>query len=104
VGLIRQQYHDSSISKTTTELVMFLWREKSSKSYDSFFGKWTYPCTEQDRDIILGPTADADNFLAELFQDGYQSCSLSAYWSVLPSICKKVDGYSVLSTYHHQAS
>lgn len=61
------------------------------------FGKWAHWCAEQDREIISGPIVDVANFLAELFQNGYQYCPLNAYWStlMLSSIHEKVDGHLV---------
>ena len=37
---LKQQYRDEQISNAGTELLLASWRTKSSKSYDSSFGKW----------------------------------------------------------------
>ena len=47
---------------------------------------------ERSRDPIRGPIGDVANFLGELFQEGYQYRSLSAYRSAISSVHEKVDG------------
>ena len=47
------------------------------------------------RDPIRGPVADIANFLAELFEEGYQYRSRNAYRSAISSVYEKVDGEKV---------
>ena len=75
--------------------VLSSWRDKSSKSYNSSFGKWVRWCNQQGRNPISGPISDIANFLAELFQEGYQYRSLNAYRSSISTTHDMVDGYSV---------
>ena len=44
---------------------------------------------------LSGPVAEVANFLAYLFQQGYQSHSLNAYRSTISSIHERVDGVEV---------
>ena len=50
---------------------------------------------ERDRDPIRGPIADVLNFLAELFEQGYQYQSLNSYRSAISSVHEKVDGVEI---------
>ena len=50
---------------------------------------------EWNRDPIRGPIADVLNFLAELFEQGYQYRSLNSYRSAISSVHEKVDGVEV---------
>ena len=47
------------------------------------------------RDPIRGPITDIANFLAELFEEGYQYRSLNAYRSAISSVHEKVDGEEI---------
>ena len=57
--------------KEATEIVMASWRQKSSKSYDSLFGKWVSWCDQWNTDPISGPIGEVVNFLKNLFTKGY---------------------------------
>ena len=50
---------------------------------------------ERDRDPIRGPVTDVANFLAQLFEEGYQYRSLNAYRSAIGSVHEKIDGVEV---------
>jgi len=95
VGYIRQQCEGSHLSQTATDLVLSSWRDKSTKSYNSSFDKWARWCSERDRDPLSGPISDVANFLAELFEQGYQYSSLNAYRSAISSTHERVDGLPV---------
>ena len=95
VGYICQQCEGSHLSQTATDLVLSSWRDKSTKSYNSSFGNWAHCCSEQDRGPLSGPISDVANFLAELFEQGYQYSSLNAYRSAISSTHEKVDGLPV---------
>ena len=56
----------------TTDLVLSSWRDTFTKSYNSSFNKWARWCEGRDRNPISGPISDVANFLAKLFQEGYQ--------------------------------
>ena len=56
---------------------------------------WDSWCQERGRDPIRGPIADVLNFLAELFEQGYQYRSLNSYQSAISSVHQKVDGVEV---------
>ena len=92
---LRHQYRDEQISDAGTELLLASWKTKSSKSYDSLFGKWVCWCRQRSADPISGPISDVVNFLAHLFEEGYQYRSLNSYRSAISSVHAKVDGYSV---------
>ena len=95
VGYLRQRYRDCQISEGATKLLLASWRQKSFRTYDSLFGKWVSWCGEQDCDPISCPIGEVINFLAHLFEQGYQYRSISAYRSAISSVHEKVDGYEV---------
>ena len=95
VGYIRSMCASSNLSVSATDLVLSSWRDKSTKSYDSSFGRWTRWCDERDKNPISGPISDIANFLAELYEKDYQYRSINAYRSAISSAHDKVDGYSV---------
>ena len=47
--------------------------------YDSMFQKWIGWCEEQGTDPISGPVSEVANFLADLYNKGYQKRSINAY-------------------------
>ena len=53
--------------------------------YDSLFRKWVDWCNQQHSDPVSGPISEVVNFLAHLFKEGYQYCSLNAYHSAISS-------------------
>lgn len=69
---LRQQYKDCQVLEEAIKLLLASWREKSSKTYDSLFGKWVSWCSEWDCDPISCPTGEVVNFFAHLFEHGYQ--------------------------------
>ena len=95
VGYIRQQCEGNRLSQTATDLVLSSWRDKSTKSYNSSFGKWARWCSERNRNPFSGPIGDVANFLAELFDQGYQYSSINSYCSAISSTHEKVDGQPV---------
>ncbi len=95
VGCLRKQYQSCQVSEEATELLLASWRQKSSKTYDSLFGKWVSWCSERGSDPISGPIGDVVNFLASLYHQGYQYRSLNAYRSAISSVHEKTDGYEV---------
>ena len=50
---------------------------------------------ERDTDPVSCPINDVVNFLAELFQKGYQYRSLNSYRSAISSVHEKVDGVEI---------
>ena len=56
---------------------------------------WASWCSERGSDPISGDIGEVVNFLAYLFQQGYQYCSLNSYRSAISSVHEKVDGYKV---------
>ena len=52
-------------------------------------------CKQKDRNPTVGPVEDIINFLATLFSEGYQYCSLNSYRSAISATHAKVDGYTV---------
>ena len=95
VGYIRSRCESSNLSIAATDLVLSSWRDKSTKSYDSSFGKWACWCDERDKNPISGPISDVANFLAELYENGYQYRSINAYRSAISLVHDKVDSYAV---------
>ena len=95
VDYLRDRFRSQEISEEASTLLLASWRHKTAKSYDSLFGRWVSWCSERDTDPISGDIAEVVNFLAHLFQEGYQYRSLNAYRSAISSMHEKVDGYEV---------
>ena len=93
VGCIRNRCQSGHLSETATDLVLPSWRDKSSRSYNSSFSKWARWCEQRDRNPVLGPVSDIANFLAELYQEGYQYSYINVYRSSISTTQDKVDGY-----------
>ena len=79
VAYLRQRYKDCQISEEATKLLLASWRQKSSRTYDLLFGKWASWCSERDCDPISCPIGEVINFLAHLFEQGYQYRSINSY-------------------------
>ena len=95
VGYRRQHCKDNLFSEGAAKLLLASWRQKSSKTYDSLFEKWACWCSERDSDPISCPIGEVVNFLAHLFEQGYQYRSIKSYRSAISSVHEKVDGYEV---------
>ena len=92
---LRERYRSQRLSGEASKLLLASWRQKSSKSYDSLFTKWASWCSERGSDPISGDVNEVVNFLAHLFEEGYQYRSLNAYRSAISSVHDKVDGVTV---------
>ncbi len=92
VGYLRDRFRSQKFSEEASELLLASWRQKSAKTYDSLFKKWLGWCSERGVDPISGDIAEVVNFLAHLFQQGYQYRSLN---SAISSVHEKIDGYEV---------
>ena len=85
----------SSLSEEASRLFLASWRAKSNQSYDSHFRKWISWCSERGSNPISGPIAEVANFLADLYEQGYQSRSLNTFRSAISSVHDRVDGVEV---------
>ena len=92
MAIVREQCRLGCLSSTASQLVTASWRSKTTSSYEPLFRKWYSWCLERDRDPTRGLVVDIADFLAELFQQGYQYRSLNAYRSAISSAHEKVDG------------
>ena len=92
---LRERFRSQNLSDQATELVLKSWRSKTSKSYDSLFGKWHRWCDRRGSDPFLGPISEVANFLVTLFGEGYQYNSVNAYRSAISSVHEKVDNMDV---------
>ena len=59
------------------------------------FQKWISWCEERGTDPVSGPVSEVANFLADLFEKGYQQRSINAYRSAIASAHDRVDGVSI---------
>ena len=89
---LRQRFRTQNLSAGTSRLLLSSWRKKTAKSYESLFNKWVRWCNERNSDPVLG---EVINFLAALYDEGYQYRSLNAYRSAISSVHEKIDGYDV---------
>ena len=92
---LRERYSGQGLSEQATKLILSSWRTKTNKSYDSLFGRWDRWCSERGSDPFSGPVSEVANFLALLFQEGYQYNSVNAYRSAISSVHEKIDGLPV---------
>lgn len=83
---LRKRLHGQGLSDQATELILKSWRTKTNRSYDSLFGRWYRWCSEWDSDPFSGPISEVANFLASLYQEGYQYNSVNAYKSAISSV------------------
>ncbi len=60
------------LSEEATRLLLSSWRQKTNKSYDSLFKKWLCWCDQRDIDPVSEDITGVVNFLAHLFEEGYQ--------------------------------
>ena len=93
--IVRQKCRSGGLSEGASDLLSASWRGKTTTSYKSLFKRWDSWCKEWDRDPIRGHVADEANFLAQLFEEGYQYRSLNAYRSAIGPVHEKIDGVEV---------
>ena len=78
VGYLRNRFQGQKLSEGTTTLpsiyLPHAWRKKTSKSYDSLFNKWLSWC--RGIAIPFQEIHEVVNYLAHLYQEGYQYRSL----------------------------
>ena len=92
---LRERLNEQGLSSQATDLILNSWRTKTNESYDSLFGRWNRWCTERGSDPFSGPISEVANFLATLYQEGYQYNSVNAYRSAISSVHEKFDGVPV---------
>ena len=83
VDYLWERYRDKCLSEEASQLLLASWRSKSSKSYDSLFTKWASWCNKRGTDSVSGDIIEVVNFLAHLFNKGYQYRSLNSYRSAI---------------------
>ena len=83
---LRERLSGQGLSGQATDLILKSWRTKTNKSYDSLFGRWSRWCTERNSDPFSGPVSEVANFLAVLYQEGYQYNTMNAYRSAISSV------------------
>ena len=91
----RQKLNSQGLSSQAAELVLSSWQTKTNKSYDSLFGHWNRWRNQREADPFSGPVSNVVNFLASLYQEGYQYNSIGAYRSAISSVHDKIDGVPV---------
>ena len=92
---LRESLSSQGLSGQATELILNSWRSKTSRSYDSLFGRWNRWCSLWGSDPFSGPISEAANFLASSYKEGYQYNSVNAYRSAISSVHDKADGVPV---------
>ena len=95
LAIIRNQSQSGGLSEGASHLLESSWRSQTKSTYESLFKRWNDWCQERGRDPIRDPVADILNFLAELFEQGFQYRSLNAYRSAISSVHEKIDGIQV---------
>jgi hypothetical protein len=84
VGYLRDRFRGLNLSKTP----LCPLATEDIQLYDSLFGKWVRWCNQRDTNPFSVGINEVVNFLAELFQQGYQYRSLNAYRSAISSVMK----------------
>ena len=92
---LRERLSSQGLSGQAADLILKSWRTKTNKSYNSLFGRWNHWCSQRGSDPFSGPVSEVANFLASLYQDGYQYNSVNAYRSAISSVHEKVKGVPV---------
>ena len=92
---IRESLKNQGLSEQATNLITKSWRTKTTQSYDSLFKRWDRWCSQRGCNPFSGPVSEVANFLASLFEEGYQYSSVNAYRSAISSVHDKVDGFNV---------
>ena len=95
MAYLKQRFESENLSEPASKLLLASWRTKSAQSYDSLFQKWVSWCAKRETDPIHGPVSEVANFLADLFEQGYQQRSINAYRSAIASVHDRVDGASI---------
>ena len=95
VDYLKERYRSKCLSGEALQLLLASWRPKSSKTYYSLFTKWASWSNERGSDPVSGDIGEVVNFLAYLFNEGYQYRCLNSDRSAISSVHKKVDGNSV---------
>ena len=54
MGYLRDRFRGQNLSEEASKLLLASWRQKTSKSYDSLFGKWVRWCHQRDTNPIYG--------------------------------------------------
>ena len=92
---LRESFTSQGISTSASDLLLSSWRTKTKSNYNSLFAKWADWCQQRDRNPTSGPIKDIINFLAELYNRGYQYRSLNTYRSAISAVHSEVDDYPV---------
>ena len=95
LAYLRESYTSKGFSSEASDLMLSSWRPKTNSNYGSSFTRWASWCKQRDQDPLSGPVSDIVNFLAELFNKGYQNQSLNSYRSAISSVHERIDGFSV---------
>ena len=95
VAYLKQKYCSANLSAGASSLLLASWRTKSSKSYDSMFQNWICWCAERNTDPISGHVSEVANFLADLYDQGYQYRSINSYRLAIASAHDRVEGVSI---------
>jgi len=87
-----ERFSSSSLSEEATKLLLQSWRSNPTTQNSK---KWAVRCAETGRNPVSGPASDVANFLAELFEEGYQTSSLNSFRSAISSAHDHIDGVSI---------
>ena len=72
LAYLRESYTSQGFSSEASSLLLASWKLKTNSNYGPFFARWASWCKQRERDPLSGPASDTVNFLAELFNKGYQ--------------------------------
>ena len=92
---LRKPLIDSGLSKSATSLISSARRPSSNSDYDSFWGNWVSWCSRKEIDPVLCSVSFILDFLAELFDLGYNYRSVISYRSAISANDCYVEGKPV---------
>ena len=98
VACLRRSYQTMSISEEVKKLLLSSWGKGTQKSYDSAWNKWVSWCLEREVDPFSAPLTAVLDFLAWMFQKGFQYRTVNVHRSAISSILPHIDGQPVGQT------
>lgn len=87
----RQNLLKSGVSGNVAELISKSRRESSTANYNSSWNKWSSWCTGKQVDPFRCNLNYVLEFLAKLFNEGYQYRTINAYRSAISAFHEKID-------------
>ena len=92
---LREKLCDTGLSKTASQLISECRRPSSSKNYESAWKKWVGWCAGREIDPFQCDINSIINYLAFLFQEGYEYRTICLHRSAISAYHDSVDGKQI---------